>query len=53
LVRVLIDEARAAGRYTEKWDGRDDAGRAVASGVYFYRVEAGAFGETRKMVLLR
>jgi hypothetical protein len=53
LVRILVDEAREAGRYTEEWDGRDGAGRAVSSGVYFYRVEASTFAETRKMVLLR
>jgi hypothetical protein len=53
LVRMLIDEARDAGHYAEEWDGRDSAGRTVASGVYFYRVEAGEYTETKKMVLLR
>jgi hypothetical protein len=53
LVRVLIDEQREAGHYTEEWDGRDKSGHKVASGVYFYRVEAGEYTETKKMVLLR
>lgn len=53
LVRTLVHEHRAAGRYTAQWDGHDDAGRPVASGVYFYRMSAGSFNETRKMVLLK
>jgi predicted GH43/DUF377 family glycosyl hydrolase len=53
LVRVLVEGARAAGNHAELWDGRDSRGAPVASGIYFYRLEAGAFGETRKMVLLR
>jgi hypothetical protein len=53
LVRALVDDARPAGRYSELWDGRDSRGRAVASGIYFYRLDAGAFTETRKMALLR
>ena len=53
LVRVLAEGARAAGNYAELWDGRDSNGRAVASGIYFYRLTAGAFTETRKMALLR
>ncbi len=53
LVRSLIDETMPAGRYAETWDGRDTRGSTVASGVYFYRLDAGAFTETRKMVLLR
>jgi flagellar hook assembly protein FlgD len=35
------------------WDGRDDAGRPVGSGVYFYRLEAGSFRESRPMTILR
>jgi hypothetical protein len=42
-----------AGRQTITWDGLDDKGRKVASGVYFYRVEAGGFTQARKMVILR
>jgi len=53
LVRVLAEGARPAGNYSELWDGRDSGGRAVASGIYFYRLQAGSFTETRKMALLR
>ncbi len=53
LVSVLVEEIREAGRYEEIWDGRSIGGRAVASGVYFYRLDAGAFAETKKMVLMR
>ncbi|RJR27600.1 MAG: hypothetical protein C4574_05945 [Candidatus Latescibacterota bacterium] len=53
LVRALVEEARPAGHFTETWDGRDTRGAEVSSGVYFYRLEAGPFAETRKMVLLR
>ncbi len=52
-VRVLADELMGAGRKSAQWDGRTDAGKHVASGVYFYRLEAGKFSGTRKMVLAR
>jgi hypothetical protein len=52
-VRTLVDRTQSAGRYQAVWDGRDEAGRTVSSGVYFYRLEAGAFTQTRRMVLLK
>lgn len=53
LVRTLVDGPRSAGLYKETWDGRGAGGSAVASGVYFYRLRAGTFSETKKMVLTR
>jgi hypothetical protein len=52
-VAVLVDGHRHAGRHHVTWEGRDQAGRHVASGVYFYRLEAGSYRETRRMVLVR
>ena len=52
-MRSLVDGARPAGQQSVTWDGRDDGGTTVASGVYFYRMTAGRFAQTRKMVLLK
>ena len=53
LVRDLANGRYAADRHVVSWDGRDDAGRTVAGGVYFYRLDAGAFVQTRKLLLMR
>ena len=53
LVRKLVSESREAGFHEIVWDARDDAGRSVPSGVYLYRIQAGAFMEVRKLMLLR
>ncbi len=54
LVRVLLDgEIFAEGGSKIIWNGRDDPGRRVASGTYFYRLEAGSFSETKSMVLIK
>jgi hypothetical protein len=53
LVRRLVDARRAVGRHTAHWDGRDDAGRRIASGVYFYALSAPGVEENRRMILLR
>ena len=52
-VATLIDEPKQAGYHSATWNGRNGAGREVSSGVYFYRVVAGPYQETRRMVLLR
>jgi hypothetical protein len=53
LVRTLHDGWQEAGFYGLDWDGANDAGRRVSSGVYFYRLEAPGFTRTRKMLLLK
>lgn len=52
-VRTLVDGMRSAGPHSIKWDGTDDAGRQVATGVYFYRMKAAGFTDSKRMVLLK
>lgn len=52
-VVVLIDEAMEAGTYDAVWDGRDEAGALVPSGMYLYRIEAGSFVQARTMLLVK
>jgi subtilisin family serine protease len=52
-VRELVSANEPAGRHQVAWDGRNQQGQPVASGVYFYRLAAGDFVATKKMVLLK
>ncbi|MBI2502242.1 MAG: right-handed parallel beta-helix repeat-containing protein [Candidatus Latescibacteria bacterium] len=52
-LRRLVDTSLPAGVYTYAWDGRDDQGRQVASGVYLCRLEAGEFGAVERLALVR
>ena len=52
-VRHLVDGSLAAGRYRFAWDGRDRDGRAVASGIYFYRLTADSFVAVGRLALVR
>ncbi len=52
-VRTLVHEHRLPGNYNELWDGKNEKGKPVASGIYFYRLTAGERTKTKKMVLLR
>ncbi|MFQ6617457.1 MAG: alpha-amylase family glycosyl hydrolase, partial [Fidelibacterota bacterium] len=52
-VRILIDGKRSAGEHLVSWDGKNMEGKEVPSGIYFYRLMAGDFIETRKMVILK
>ena len=53
LVRTLVDGVKERGTHNATWDGRDTSGNPVSSGVYFYRLTAGKFSESKKMVLLK
>ncbi|MGD8413548.1 MAG: FlgD immunoglobulin-like domain containing protein, partial [Candidatus Latescibacterota bacterium] len=53
LVRTLVDEALPAGLKEFVWDGRNNAGNPVGSGVYLYRLQAGHEVVTKKMVLIK
>ena len=52
LVRRLVKDTREAGRHTAGWDGRDDTGKKVGSGIYFYQLIAPGVEESRRMILL-
>ncbi|MEM3170613.1 MAG: S8 family serine peptidase [Candidatus Nitrosotenuis sp.] len=52
-IATLVDEDQKAGRYQVTWSGRNYASHFVNSGIYIYRLEAGEFVETKKMLLLR
>jgi flagellar hook assembly protein FlgD len=53
LVRTLVNEVKDAGAYAAVWDGRNNGGAAVASGIYFYKMETAGFNATKKLVMLR
>ncbi len=50
---TLLDDLRTFGEHRVVWDGRGEFGGRAPSGVYYYRLEAGAFAEVRKMTLLK
>lgn len=52
-VRTLVDGKMEAGRHVKRWDGDNNYGSNVASGIYFYRLEAKDYIKVRKMVLIR
>ena len=53
LVQTLVEQRQVPGRYTVRWDGRDERGESVASGLYIYRIEAGLYRQSRAMMLLK
>lgn len=52
-IRTLVNEVQSAGNYTVQWDGRDDTGRAVPSGIYLVTLESGNFKQSHRMTLLK
>lgn len=52
-VRDLVAGGLAAGEHAVTWDGRDDAGATMPSGIYFYRLQSGGFTGMQRMLLLK
>ncbi|MCK4307349.1 hypothetical protein KAW50_03870 [candidate division WOR-3 bacterium] len=53
MVKLRCHKRQNAGYYIVSWDGTDDNGKKVATGIYFYRMEAGNYKATRKLTILR
>lgn len=52
-VRILVNQRQSAGYKAVLWDGTDEAGEKVSSGIYIYKIEANGFVQSRKMILLK
>jgi len=52
-IRTLVDNERMPGNYQVIWDGKDERGNEVSSGIYFYQLKTGDYKETKKMSVLR
>jgi len=52
-IRALVDELRTPGMYETRWDGKDEIGQSVASGIYVIQIQAGEMIESRKITLLK
>ena len=52
-VTTIVDEPKQPGNYLVIWDGKNDRGKEVVSGIYLYRLKVGEFIETKKMLLLK
>jgi hypothetical protein len=52
-VATLVDKKQPAGHYSIKWDGKDDLGSHLTSGVYLYRLQAKEYAEVKRLVLIR
>jgi flagellar hook assembly protein FlgD len=53
VVRELVNEAKQAGRHQVLWDGSDDYGVEVASGIYFYTINIDKYQESKRMILIK
>lgn len=52
-VRTIVNSSLSAGFHTAKWDGKNDSGIKVASGLYIYQISAGKFVQSKRMILIK
>ncbi len=52
-IRILLNNSKPTGMHSVVWDGKNDLGQIVSSGVYIYRIQVGSFTQTRKMIFLQ
>ena len=52
-VKTLMNEFKPVGDYSVQWDGKNDAGEKLTSGVYIYRMQAGSFVESKKLMMMK
>jgi flagellar hook assembly protein FlgD len=53
VVKTLEDKSQGVGAYSVQWDGKNDLGEKLASGIYFYELKAGEITSSKKKVLLK
>jgi flagellar hook assembly protein FlgD len=52
-IKTLVNEYQASGNHSVVWNGKDDKGKAVSNGIYYYNIKAGKFFSSKKMVLTK
>jgi len=52
-IKTLVSKDQAAGSYTVSWNGKDESGNIVPSGIYLYTLKAGSYTESKKMILMK
>ncbi|MDD3284484.1 MAG: FlgD immunoglobulin-like domain containing protein [Patescibacteria group bacterium] len=53
LVKTLVNETKTAGTHQIIWNGTDNSGQSVSSGIYYYKLNAGKYSSTRKMIMMK
>jgi flagellar hook assembly protein FlgD len=53
IINTFLTEEKDAGYYSTVWDGKNEVGNLVPSGVYFYQIKSGSFVQTKKMLLIK
>lgn len=52
-MRTLVDQKLSGGSYEIIWDGNDNQGKPVSSGIYFYKLKREGFEKTKKMIMIK